>query len=108
MENLYPGRIKIVRFEDLEVKKEKIMLQTYKFLNKKVTEDQFKKFFKYYTRHNTKKQFSRKGKSTAELVKRWMIMMNRTEATDIQTHCRGPMKLLGYPSRQDIWIKEQV
>ena len=49
-----------------------------------------------------------RGKSTAELVKRWMIMMNRTEATDIQTHCRRPMKLLGYPSRQDIWTKEQV
>ena len=60
MDKLYPGRIKIVRFEDLEVNKEKIMLQTYKFLDKKVTEDQFKKFFKYYTRHNTKKQFSRK------------------------------------------------
>eukprot|EP00093_Oithona_nana_P008836 08836.XXX_244132_245169_1 [CDS] Oithona nana genome sequencing. len=108
LDKLYPGRIKIVRFEDLEQSREKIMLETYKFLNKKVTEDQWKKFFSYYSHHNTKKQFSRKGKSDAELVKRWMIMMNRTEATYIQTHCRGPMKLLGYPSRQDIWTKEQV
>ena len=60
LDKLYPGRIKIVRFEDLEQSREKIMLETYKFLNKKVTEDQWKKFFSYYSHHNTKKQFSRK------------------------------------------------
>ena len=35
-------------------------------------------------------------------------MVSKKNATDIQMHCRGPMKLLGYPSRQDVWTKEKV
>ena len=49
-----------------------------------------------------------RGRTKDELVKRWMIMMSRKNATDVQMHCRRPMKLLGYPSRQDVWTKEKV
>ena len=60
LDKIYPGRIKIVRHEDIEMETEKIMLQIYKFLSKKVTSEQFKKFYKYYKNHNSKKQFSTK------------------------------------------------
>ena len=60
LDKIYPNRIKIVRFEDIELHMEKIMLQTFKFLRKKVTSDQFKEFYDYHKEHNKKKQFSTK------------------------------------------------
>ena len=59
LDKTFPGRIKIVRYEDLNTRREEIMAKTYKFLNIKVNSQQLDKMHGLYKSNNKKKQFSK-------------------------------------------------
>ena len=108
LDKLYPNRIKIVRYEDLNVKRNDIMNQTYNFLNLTINgEAQLDHLYTLYKTNNKKKQFGKK-RSLVELAKRWMIMLSKNEAMEIQDSCKEVLRLLGYPSREDAWKKEKL
>ena len=50
LEKTFPGRIKIVRYEDLNTKRRVIMAKTYKFLNITLNFKQLEKLYTSYQR----------------------------------------------------------
>ena len=106
----FPGKLRIVRYEDLIHNKSQVLTQAYHTLG--LTDMTFEKVESFFNKFKfiNPRVLSAMAKSgeysyrrNSNLIpKKWLTKLSESDVERIQRQCTEPMNLLGYPSRQEI------
>ena len=85
----FPGKLRIVRYEDLIHNKSQVLTQAYHTLG--LTDMTFEKVESFFNKFKF-----------INPSKKWLTKLSESDVERIQRQCTEPMNLLGYPSRREI------
>ena len=106
----YPGKIRIVRFEDLIANKSQVLTKTHHFLGQTdVTIHKVESFFESFKNINPRiLAFMAKSgeysyrRNSSKVPRKWLDKLSEIVVESIQDQCSEAMTLLGYPAKQEI------
>ena len=110
----YPGRIRIVRYEDLVSNRSSVLTHTLQAFGQNVTLDRIDNFFNELEsstdfleneEHEGALYYKRKPMDVAT---KWMHQLPEETVEAIENKCLKPMKLLGYTKKNDTIIKNKM
>ena len=106
----FPGKLRIVRYEDLIHNKSQVLTQAYHTLGlTDMTFEKVESFFNKFKFINPRvlSAMAKSGEYSYRrhsnlIPKKWLTKLSESDVERIQRQCTEPMNLLGYPSRQEI------
>ena len=106
----FPGKLRIVRYEDLIQNKSQVLTQAFHFLSlTDMTLEKVESFLNRFKFINPRilKAMTLTGeysyrKNSNLIPKKWLTKLSEDIVERIERRCAEPMNLLGYPSRQEI------
>ena len=106
----YPGKIRIVRFEDFIANKSQVLSKALEFLGQtNVIIQQIESFFENVKNFPPRilAEMAKSGeysykRDSDKVPRKWLDKLSETAAESIQDQCSEVMNLLGYPTKQEI------
>lgn len=105
----FPGKLLLVRYEDLVSWPFKTVQQMFQFLDMTVTSEVLE-----YLNRNSVTQLTRTGDNIAAMLRRhsllgsrWVTQMEMEDVETVQEVCQSAMQLFGYKMIQD-WTEKNI